>query len=364
MDYNPNSFNKKTKTPFIPSRRNCRHNCDKLSSADWLSYFNDPEYQNTPKFVEVRFKNTKKGFYKNSNNLRLEVGDIVAVESPTGYDIGLVSLSSDLVISKMKNKNLDENSENVLNVFRLAGSHDLHLWEEAKSIEYETLLKSREIAKELKLEMKINDIEYQGDKKKATFYYTAEGRVDFRELIKQYAKTFRIKVEMRQIGIRQEAGRLGGIADCGRELCCSTWLTDFNTVPTIAAKQQNLYMNPAKLSGQCGRLKCCLNYELDTYLEASNEFPEQEIVLKTKKGDAKVIKIDLLKGIMWFLMEGDNIETSPHALTISEVKKIIELNKRKIYPNDLSEFSKVEKNLNKNKTDNKYEEDYTFSPDK
>jgi len=313
----------------IPAAGNngCRN---KLLTYDWLEPYHYHETERIPKIVEVRFKSTRKGFYKNPNKLRLSVNDTVLVETTTGYDIGFVSLSSDLVYRQVKNKEVDIRGD-LPAILRLPGISDIHTWHEAMNREQQTKLKARQLAKELGLVMKINDIEYQADNKKATFFYTAEGRIDFRELIKVLASTFRIKIEMKQIGIRQEAGRVGGIGECGRELCCSCWLCNFTTVPTVAAKQQNLYLNPSKLSGQCGRLKCCLNYELDTYLEAFEAFPDENITLQTAKGTAKVFKIDILNKVMWFILEGQG-EIQPWALTTDSVRKFLEMNKKGVKP--------------------------------
>ncbi|MEA3497033.1 MAG: regulatory iron-sulfur-containing complex subunit RicT [Bacteroidota bacterium] len=309
----------------------------KLNTFDWMNQLKYVDEENIPEFVEVRFKNTRKGFYKNPAKIRTNIGDAVVVESATGNDVGLISLCSNLANRQMFKKEISRDSEEILRLVRLASLKDIEQWKETRNIENETLLSARKYTRELGLEMKINDIEYQVGRKKATFYYTADGRVDFRELIKIFAKNFKIKVEMRQIGIRQEAGRIGGIGDCGRELCCSSWLTNFTSVPTVAAKQQNLYLNPSKLSGQCGRLKCCLNFELNCYLEALSNFPNENIILNTKKNKAKVFKSDILNGIMWFsYIDNDNDGTFP--IHINKVKKIMKMNKKGIYPNDLSDF--------------------------
>ncbi|MFC2114483.1 stage 0 sporulation family protein [Bacteroidota bacterium] len=321
---NINLNNKNTR-----SREKCRYCCNKLDTFDWMNSFQYPDNASIPEIVEVRFKSVRKIFCKNPEKIKLDIGDYVVVESSSGVDIGVISLVSNLVKIQMKNRGYCAESDFTYSILRIANEKDLKNWEEVKNLEYSTMIKARQLSKELNLAMKINDVEFQADKKKATFYYTAEGRVDFRELIKVFAKNFRTKIEMRQIGIRQESGRVGGIGDCGRELCCSSWLTDFTTVPTIAAKQQNLYLNPAKLSGQCSRLKCCLNYELDSYLEAFENFPDENIILQTDKGKARVFKIDILKGWMWFMLE--NADTaSPVPLHITNVNKIIDMNKKNI----------------------------------
>lgn len=316
----------------------CQSCSFKLDSFDWMNRLKDIDKENVPELVEVRFKNTRKGFFRNVNRVPLEVGDCVVVECPTGYDTGLVSLVSDLVNIKLFKSEINSRSEKVFNLDRLATKKDIENWKHYRDLEHETMIQARKNAKELGLDMKINDVEYQTDGKKATFYYTADGRIDFRELIKIFARNFRTKIEMRQIGIRQEAGRVGGIGDCGRELCCSTWLTDFTTVPTIAAKQQNLYLNPSKLSGQCGRLKCCLNYELDNYMEALEEFPDDDIILKTQEGSARIFKLDILKGIIWFLYRVNDNTTGPFPIKLDQVNRILDLNKKKKYPKDLSKY--------------------------
>lgn len=302
----------------------CRSGCgNMLDVYDWLSnvYYVDDVVRHP--LVEVRFKGTRKGFYRNTNNLALEIGQKVVVEATMGgHDVGEISLVGPLVKVQMKKYRVKENSNDLKKIYRVATEADIEKWRTAKAREYITQMKSREYAIELNLQMKISDVEFQGDNTKATFYYTAEGRVDFRELIKVFARNFKIKVEMRQIGLRQEAGRLGGIGSCGRELCCSTWLTDFHSVPTTAARYQNLFLNPLKLSGQCGRLKCCLNYELDTYLEALEEFPNENVTLNTSKGKAKVVKTDILRGIMFFILEDDPTKKFL-PLEIQDVKDLI-----------------------------------------
>ncbi len=307
----------------------CRTGCgNMLDVYDWLSnvYYVDEVVRHP--LVEVRFKGTRKGFFKNVNNLALEMGQKVVVEAPMGgHDVGMVSLVGPLVKVQLKKYNIKEDSTEIKKVYRVATDKDIEKYQESKAREYVTMMKSREYARELRLEMKISDVEFQGDNTKATFYYTADGRVDFRELIKVFAKNFKIKVEMRQIGLRQEAGRLGGIGSCGRELCCSTWLTDFNSVPTTAARYQNLFLNPLKLSGQCGRLKCCLNYELDVYLEALEDFPEENITLNTSKGLARVVKTDILRKVMYFVVQDD--PTSKFIpLDVEDVKDLVEQQKK------------------------------------
>lgn len=282
--------------------------------------------------VEVKFKGSRKDFYLNSDNIYLEAGELVAVETATGgYDVGHVSLTGELVrlqMAKRKVRDTDVSKK----IYRKATPQDVEKWKAAKELEWETMHRSRKLALDLNLQMKLSDVDYQGDKTKATFYYTAEGRVDFRELIKKMAEAFRIRIEMRQIGMRQEASRLGGIGSCGRELCCSTWLTDFKTVSTAAARYQNLSLNTLKLAGQCGKLKCCLNYELDTYMDALKFIPDNVNILKTEKGDARLQKTDIFKKLMWFSFER---EENWIPLPIDRVKEIQQLNREGIFPPDL-----------------------------
>ena len=316
--------------------------CNKLNTYDWLSDICFVEEKAVPDTVEIRFKGTRKGFYRNPERLDLHIGDPVIVETTThGYDLGFVSLTGPLVPLQMKKYGVEADHHKMLAIQRLAAEEELERWEKLKSQEMETMTTARKAASELGLSMKISDVEYQGDGNKAIFYYTADGRVDFRELIKVLARNFRVKVEMRQIGLRQEAGRLGGIGSCGRELCCSTWLTDFNSVPTTAARYQNLFLNPLKLSGQCGRLKCCLNYELDTYLEALEDFPRDNTVLHTKKGRATVMKTDILTRQMWFIIRNDD-PASPnqiHTLSVENVQRVVEMNRQGEIPEDLEVYA-------------------------
>jgi cell fate regulator YaaT (PSP1 superfamily) len=320
----------------------CRTGCgNMLDVYDWLSnvYYVDDVVRHP--LIEVRFKGTRKSFYRNTNNLALEIGQKVVVETHMGgHDVGEISLVGPLVKVQMKKYHIKEDSQDLKKVYRVATEKDIEKYREAKGREYVTMMKSREYARQLNLQMKISDVEFQGDNTKATFYYTADGRVDFRELIKVFAKNFKIKVEMRQIGLRQEAGRLGGIGSCGRELCCSTWLTDFNSVPTTAARYQNLFLNPLKLSGQCGRLKCCLNYELDTYLEALEDFPDENVFLNTANGRAKVVKTDILKKVMYFIVEGDPTNKFI-PLDVEDVKELVEKQKagELAVIEDIEEFS-------------------------
>ena len=312
--------------------------CNKLNVFDWLA---DMDIQPGKEFdiVEVRFKNGRKDFFRNKNNLELHTGDAIVVDVPNGHHIGYVSLQGELVRLQMSKKKVKDD-ENIRQIYRLASPHDLDKYEKVRNREMATLYRTREIIMELGLKMKLTDVEFQADGGKATFYYSADERVDFRELIKVLAAEFRIRVEMRQISLRQEAGRLGGIGSCGRELCCSTWLTDFKSVTTSAARYQNLALNPAKLSGQCGRLKCCLNYELETYQEALQDIPKITKPLLTEKGEAYLQKTDIFRKIMWF---GYKQESSWHAITIERVKEILELNAKGEKPETLQ----VDKDLDK-----------------
>lgn len=298
-------------------------NSYKLSVFDWLSNINNPA-PNRCDFVEVRFKNDRKSFYKNVNNIPLHIGSVVTVESSPGHDVGVISLTGELVKIQMKKKKFSE--ESALKIYRLANQKDLEVWQEVRKKEENVKIEARKIAHRLGLEMKITDVEYQGDASKVTFYYTADNRVDFRQLIKDYAGAFRTKIDMKQIGFRQEAAKVGGIGSCGRELCCSTWLTDFRSVNTNVARYQQLSINPQKLAGQCGKLKCCLNYELDSYLDALSNFPSSSTTLDTEKGRAFCIKIDVFKKKMWFAYVENSIAW--YDFDIDLVKKLIAKNKR------------------------------------
>lgn len=309
-----------------------------LDVHDWLANVTfDDEEQISPK-VEVQFKATRKEIYSNPRQLDLENGDLVVTETDIGYDIGTVTMKGELVKLQMKKKHISEDAE-LPQILRKANEQDIETYREAKGRELPMMFETRRFAKELGLVMKVSDVEVQGDNKKAVFYYTADGRVDYRELIKRLGREFKVKVEMKQIGLRQEAGRIGGIGDCGRELCCSTWLTEFNAVPTVAAKYQNLFLNPLKLSGQCGRLKCCLNYELETYLEALEDFPSEDTVLDTQKGKAKVFKIDILKRLLWFYYPQESPGSKTYELTAESVKSVQEMNQKGEQPMDLEDFT-------------------------
>ncbi|AZQ59635.1 hypothetical protein EJ994_12760 [Maribacter sp. MJ134] len=301
--------------------------CNKLTVFDWLSNMALPNGEKPFEFVEIRFKNSRKGFYKNTENLSLSIGDIVATQAQSGHDIGMVTLTGELVRVQMKRKKEDYKSEDFAKVYRKASQKDIDIWQKCRDREEEIKKRAREIAIILKLQMKISDVEFQGDGSKATFYYTAEERVDFRQLIKDMAKAFGIRIEMRQIGYRQEAQRLGGIGSCGRELCCSTWLTDFRSVSTSAARYQQLSLNPQKLAGQCGKLKCCLNYELDAYLDALKDFPSQDTKLFTEKGLAFCQKTDIFKEMLWFSYKDE--PANWHVLSKDQTNEILEKNRKK-----------------------------------
>ncbi len=310
--------------------------CSKLDDYNWLREF--PETSIDTDIIEVRFKNTRKGFFRNVNGLRLRRGDIVAVEASPGHDIGIVSLTGELVLLQLKKYQIPPNSEDLKKIYRKAKEADLDKWKEAVSHEHETMLASRSIASRQNLNMKITDVEYQGDKTKAIFYYIADERVDFRQLIKILADRFHIRIEMKQIGARQEAGRIGGIGSCGRELCCATWITNFVSVTTTAARYQEVALNPQKLAGQCGKLKCCLNYEVMSYIDAQKNFPSREIVLITKKGDAVFQKTDIYRGIYWYsLSSGPASNMVP--VPVERVEEIIIINKKGQIPENLIDIT-------------------------
>jgi cell fate regulator YaaT (PSP1 superfamily) len=288
--------------------------------------------------VEVSFKNgARKGFYYNQPFTRASTGDMVVVDTQSGFDIGRITLSGELVRLQMRKKRVPENGF-FPKVVRKANERDLEKFVEIRNIEKTTMIKARAIAATLRLNMKVGDVEFQADGRKATFYYTADGRVDFRELIRHYAKEFKVKIEMRQIGARQESARIGGVGPCGRELCCSTWLTSFRTVSTAAARYQNLAINQAKLSGQCGRLKCCLNYELNTYMEALDSFPEDAEKLRTQVGVATLVKTDIFKGLMYYQYEHDNGRGRLYTLDLAQVRSIRDKNARREFPPDLVDY--------------------------
>lgn len=310
--------------------------CNRMNAYDWLSDLPFSAQQDNFKIVEVSFKNgSRKGFYRNTGNYDCLTGDMVVVETTTGgHDLGQISLSGELVRLQMRKKNVSEKSD-LKRILRLPTEKDIEVWQNATKQEFSAMLLGRVIARQLNLNMKIGDVEFQGDGRKATFYYTADERIDFRELIKLYAREFKVKIEMRQIGARQEASRIGGIGTCGRELCCSTWLNEFKSVSTAAARYQNMAINQSKLSGQCGRLKCCLNYELDTYLDALKDFPKDADTLLTKAGKSILIKTDIFKRLMWYTVPGPN---PPVMMRVEEVKNIQKLIKSGQTPESLEPF--------------------------
>ncbi len=308
--------------------------CNKMNTHDWLS---DMEIKDPLAFnmVEVSFKQgSRKDFFRNPISNRTNTGDVVVVDAGSGYDVGRISLSGELVRLQLKKKKVPNDRE-FRKLIRVANNRDLEKLDEARAMEQRVMVRARIIARTLDLDMKISDVEFQGDKRKATFYYIAEGRVDFRELVRHYAKEFKIKIEMRQIGSRQESARIGGLGSCGRELCCSTWLSDFKSVSTTAARYQNISINQTKLSGQCGRLKCCLNYELDTYMKALESFPSNVERLKTKKGDVSFIKMDIFKGIMYYGYNDPKLRGKITPLTKERVAEIKAMNKNGKVPDDL-----------------------------
>jgi len=312
--------------------------CNKLNTFDWLAKLDVADYDEFD-VVEVSFKNgSRKSFYHNPPHARAIIGDTVVVESASGYDVGRISLTGELVRLQMKKKKVS-NDTIFPKILRRANERDFEKLQEARSLEQRTMIRARAIARTLKLEMKMGDVEYQGDKRKATFYYTADGRVDFRELIRHYAKEFKVKIEMRQIGARQESSRIGGLGSCGRELCCSTWLTNFKSVTTGAARYQNLAINQSKLSGQCGRLKCCLNYELDSYLDALQDFPENHERLHTEAGTAVLIKTDIFKRQMVYTYEAPAKRGNFFTIPVERVKDIVAMNREGEKPMELVDSS-------------------------
>ncbi len=323
--------------------------CNKLTVFDWLANMNLPNGEEPFDCAEVRFKNGRKEFFRNTEKLTLSIGDIVATEASTGHDIGIVTLTGELVKIQMKKKGVNHKNTDVPKIYRKASQKDIDIWSVAREREEPMKVRARELAIAQKLEMKISDIEFQGDGSKATFYYTANDRIDFRLLIKDFAREFSTRIEMKQVGFRQEAARLGGIGSCGRELCCSTWLTDFRSVNTSAARYQQLSLNPQKLAGQCGKLKCCLNYELDTYMDALKDFPDFDTKLSTEKGDAVCQKQDIFKGLMWFAYT--NNFSNWQVLSIDQVREIVSQNKQNVKVSSLEDFAievpeSVEKDFN------------------
>lgn len=324
--------------------------CNRLNTHDWLLNLPFSDMQSSCKIVEVSFqKGSRKEFYRNNTLQYFEKGEYITVEGVSGIDVGKVSLSGELVRLQLKKKGLSENNPDFKKILRRSTERDMDLYFQNKEREQEALIRSRAIINRFKLEMKLSEVEIQADGKKATFFYTADDRVDFRELIKELASIFKVKVEMRQIGIRQEAGKVGGIGSCGRELCCSTWLTDFKSVTTTAARYQNLSINQAKLSGQCGRLKCCLNYELDTYLDALQHFPDDAETLYTEMGNAVLVKKDIFKNLMWYTLPQSAIH---YPLSIERVIEIKKLNSKNIKAPELKPIElRIAKNTEEEKHD-------------
>jgi len=307
--------------------------CNRMNVHDWLLNMPLADIADECKVIEVSFNNgSRKDFYRNATLQHFEKGDLICVEGVSGFDLGEVSLTGEIVRLQMKKKEIDEANPEMKKVLRRASDRDIDTWRHTKTREKDALIRSRAIAKQLKLEMKLSEVEMQADSRKATFFYIADGRVDFRELIKIYASEFKLKVEMRQIGARQESAKVGGIGSCGRELCCATWLSEFKSVNTTAARYQNLSINQTKLSGQCGRLKCCLNYELDTYLDALQHFPDNCDTIQVAKGNASLIKKDIFKNLMWYVLPDTNKQ---YPLTIERVRKIKSLNAQGVIPEEL-----------------------------
>jgi cell fate regulator YaaT (PSP1 superfamily) len=331
--------------------------CNKMNTFDWFADIPLSDNYNF-NLVEISFKNgARKGFYRNDKKLDLFRGDLVIVDASQGFDIGEVSLTGELVKLQMKKKEVKETADTIRNILRKATEDDIERMHELRGKEREMLVKARVISRSLELEMKVSDIEYQGDGKKATFFYTADNRIDFRELVKQYASSFKVKIEMRQIGARQEAGRIGGIGSCGRELCCSTWLSDFESVSTGAARYQQLSINTDKLSGQCGRLKCCLNYELDTYMDALKTIPKNPDKIRTKEGTAYLRKTDIFKRELTYNIDKSN---KYYKLSADDVATLIQMNKKGEHPNSLADFNIIEEAKDK-ELDEAYNEDLVGS---
>ena len=319
---------------YVPVSQTELSSCAKLHAKNWMKDIR-PTTETMFDIVEVRFKNNRKEFYRLPDGLEVTEGDVVAVEGIPGHDVGIVSMTGELCRLQIKKRKIDINSDSIKKLFRRAKKSDIDKWEETMKDETAALLKTRKICEDLGLEMKINDVEFQGDHSKAIFYYTADERVDFRNLIKVLAEEFKVRIEMKQIGIRQEAGKIGGIGTCGRELCCCTWLTNFQSVTTSVAKTQQILPNPQKLAGQCGKLKCCLNFEYEVYADALKNFPSANTNIRTKKGLGMYRKTDVLRGIMWYSYEGEN---DMYAIPVDSVKAIIEMNNNQQYPDKLEDY--------------------------
>jgi len=335
------------------SPKGCKNNgtcgtdsCNKFTVFDWLSNMSLPSGQSEFLYSEIRFKNGRKDYFLNKNSLSLSVGDVVATQADSGYDVGIVTLTGELVRVQMDKKKISYSEEEPKIIYRKSSQKEIDKWSSLRDKEESIKVRARKFAIDLRLKMKISDIEFQGDGTKVTFYYTADERVDFRELIKLYAREFRTKIEMKQVGLRQEAARLGGIGSCGRELCCSTWLSDFRSVSTSAARYQQLSLNPQKLAGQCGKLKCCLNYELGSYMDALKNFPKKEIKLKTEKGTAVCQKTDIFKKQLWYAYVGE--WNNWFLLTVEQANAIIKENKSNKLVSGLEEYTSENNNVEEN----------------
>ena len=339
------------------SPKGCKNNgtcgtdsCNKFTVFDWLSNMSLPSGQSEFLYSEIRFKNGRKDYFLNKNSLSLSVGDVVATQADSGYDVGIVTLTGELVRVQMDKKKISYSEEDSKIIYRKSSQNEIDKWSSLRDKEESIKVRARKFAIDLRLKMKISDIEFQGDGTKVTFYYTADERVDFRELIKLYAREFRTKIEMKQVGLRQEAARLGGIGSCGRELCCSTWLSDFRSVSTSAARYQQLSLNPQKLAGQCGKLKCCLNYELGSYMDALKNFPKKEIKLKTEKGTAVCQKTDIFKKQLWYAYVGE--WNNWFLLTVEQANAIIKENKSNKLVSGLEEYTSENNTVEENMFEN------------
>ena len=339
------------------SPKGCKNNgtcgtdsCNKFTVFDWLSNMSLPSGQSEFLYSEIRFKNGRKDYFLNKNSLSLSVGDVVATQADSGYDVGIVTLTGELVRVQMDKKKISYSEEEPKIIYRKSSQNEIDKWSSLRDKEESIKVRARKFAIDLRLKMKISDIEFQGDGTKVTFYYTADERVDFRELIKLYARDFRTKIEMKQVGLRQEAARLGGIGSCGRELCCSTWLSDFRSVSTSAARYQQLSLNPQKLAGQCGKLKCCLNYELGSYMDALKNFPKKEIKLKTEKGTAVCQKTDIFKKQLWYAYVGE--WNNWFLLTVEQANAIIKENKSNKLVSGLEEYTSENNTVEENMFEN------------
>jgi cell fate regulator YaaT (PSP1 superfamily) len=339
------------------SPKGCKNNgtcgtdsCNKFTVFDWLSNMSLPSGQSEFLYSEIRFKNGRKDYFLNKNSLSLSVGDVVATQADSGYDVGIVTLTGELVRVQMDKKKISYTEEESKIIYRKSSQNEIDKWSSLRDKEESIKVRARKFAIDLRLKMKISDIEFQGDGTKVTFYYTADERVDFRELIKLYAREFRTKIEMKQVGLRQEAARLGGIGSCGRELCCSTWLSDFRSVSTSAARYQQLSLNPQKLAGQCGKLKCCLNYELGSYMDALKNFPKKETKLKTEKGTAVCQKTDIFKKQLWYAYVGE--WNNWFLLTVNQANAIIKENKSNKLVSGLEEYTSENNSVEQNMFEN------------